>query len=125
MKRFAIALALAALAASPAAAAAPAPAPQPALSAQGVDVREFIQQIARLTDMTFIVDARVKGTVSAPAETPASRDELFDLLVSTLRASGLVATPSVGGAYRISPAPEQVRRTSAHNQFLSDGTLRL
>lgn len=124
MNRLAIVLALTVLAAGPVA-AAPANEPQAVLNARDMDIQVFIQQVARMTDMTFIVDPRVHGTVPAIAEAPASKEALFDLFVSTLRANGVAAVPSVGGAYRIFPADDQVERTSARNALMSDGTLRL
>jgi general secretion pathway protein D len=127
MKRFAIALSLTVLAAGPVAAetAVPSGPAQPASEAQDMDIRLFIQEVARLTDMTFIVDQRVRGVVPATRFGPASRDEILDLFVSTLRASGVEAVPSVGGAYRIFPARDPVQRTSARNGRGSDGAVRL
>ena len=111
MKRLAIALALVVL---PAAAAADEPATVSAEATLGeIDIHEFIQSVARVTDLTFIVDPRVGGTVSATRPAPAARDELLDFFIDTLRASGVSAVPSVGGAYRIFPAQDSVRRTSA------------
>ena len=115
MKRFAVLLSLAILAAGPVA-AAPTAVVQSVVVSQDVDVRDFIEEVARLTDMTFIVDQRVQGTVSATPFGPASRDEILDIFVATLRANGVDAVPSIGGAYRIVPAKEQVRRTSARNE---------
>ena len=112
MKRFLVALTFAALVGGPAAAAT-APVAQPVASVRDMDIHAFIQQVARLTDMTFIVDSRVSGTVAAPDAEQVAKDELLDVFVSTLRASGVSAVPSVGGAYRIFPAADQVQRTSA------------
>ncbi len=106
--RSAIGLALAAiLAAQGPLAAAPALAQSRAgqtLNVQGADIRAFIQDVARSTGRTFIVDPAVSGTVTVTSDRALSRAELFEVFLSTLRANGLVVTPTASGAYRISPA---------------------
>lgn len=74
------------------------------LNVQGADIRAFIQDVARSTGRTFIVDPAVTGTVTVTSDRPLSRSELFEVFLSTLRANGLVVTPTASGAYRISPA---------------------
>lgn len=74
-----------------------------ALNLQDADIRVFIQDVARATGRTFIIDPRVQGKVSVASQEPLSRAELFDVLMSTLRANGLVAIPAGSGAYRIAP----------------------
>lgn len=74
------------------------------LNVQGADIRAFIQDVARSTGRTFIVDPAVTGTVTVTSDRPLSRSELFEVFLSTLRANGLVVTPTGSGAYRISPA---------------------
>jgi general secretion pathway protein D len=87
------------------AAAAPARAQSgQTLNVQGADIRAFIQDVARSTGRTFIVDPAVSGTVTVSSERPLSRSQLFEVFLSTLRANGLVVTPTSSGAYRISPA---------------------
>jgi general secretion pathway protein D len=82
---------------------------QPALAQQQLnlrdaDIRAFIQDAARATGRTFIIDARVAGKVSVVTDRPLSRSEYFEVFLSTLRANGFVAIPTVRGAYRIQPA---------------------
>jgi general secretion pathway protein D len=74
------------------------------LNVQGADIRAFIQDVARSTGRTFIVDSAVTGTVTVTSDRPLSRAQLFEVFLSTLRANGLVVTPTASGAYRISPA---------------------
>jgi general secretion pathway protein D len=74
------------------------------LNVQGADIRAFIQDVARMTGRTFIVDPAVSGTVTVTSERALSRSELFEVFLSTLRANGLVVTQTTSGAYRISPA---------------------
>lgn len=74
------------------------------LNVQGADIRAFIQDVARSTGRTFIVDPAVSGTVTVTSERALTRAQLFEVFLSTLRANGLVVTPTSSGAYRISPA---------------------
>ena len=74
------------------------------LNVQGADIRAFIQDVARTTGRTFIVDPGVTGTVTVTSDRQLSRAQLFEVFLSTLRANGLVVTPTQSGAYRISPA---------------------
>ena len=88
-------------AAGPLAAAAPAIAqssPRQTLNVQGADIRAFIQDIARTTGHTFIVDPRVTGNVTVTSDRALSRSELFEVFLSTLRANGLVVAPTASGA---------------------------
>jgi len=74
------------------------------LNVQGADIRAFIQDVARSTGRTFIVDPAVSGTVTVTSDRPLTRAQMFEVFLSTLRANGLVVTPTASGAYRISPA---------------------
>jgi general secretion pathway protein D len=74
------------------------------LNLQDADIRVFIQDVARTTGQTFIIDPRVQGRVSLASQTPLARDELFEVLLSTLRANGLVAAPAGSRTWRIEPA---------------------
>ena len=115
----AMALALGAPAASPAMA-------QQTLNVRDADIRAFIQDAARVTGRTFIIDNRVAGKVSVVTDRPLSRSEYFEIFLSTLRANGLVAVPAPGGAYRIQPAdgaagqPSSVGRAVNRNQFVTE-----
>lgn len=74
------------------------------LNVQGADIRAFIQDVARSTGRTFIVDPAVTGTVTVTSDRALSRAQMFEVFLSTLRANGLVVTATPSGAYRISPA---------------------
>ena len=106
LKRSAVGALAAVLAAQAPLAAAPAMAQEArqTLNVQGADIRAFIQDVARTTGRTFIVDPAVTGTVTVTSDRPLGRAQLFEVFLSTLRANGLVVTPTQSGAYRISPA---------------------
>ena len=98
MKRFRIALALALVAAPLAPASS-----QYVLNFREADIRAFIEDAARVTGRTFIIDPAVQGRVSVVTQRPLSRSEYFELFLSTLRANGMVAVPAPGGALRVQP----------------------
>ncbi|HTU13344.1 MAG TPA: type II secretion system secretin GspD [Allosphingosinicella sp.] len=96
MKRLLLALALACAPLSAAHA-------QHVLNLRDADVRAFIQDAARVTGRTFIIDPAVQGRVSVVTQRPVSTSEYFELFLSTMRANGFVAVPVRGGAFRIQP----------------------
>lgn len=107
--------------------AAPLPAfAQQTLNVRDADIRAFIQDAARVTGRTFIIDNKVQGKVSVVTDRPLSRSEYFEIFLSTLRANGLVAVPAPGGAYRIQPVdgaagqPSGVGQASNRNSFVTE-----
>jgi general secretion pathway protein D len=76
---------------------------QQALNLQMADIRAFIEDVARVTGRTFIIDPRVQGNVSISSNAAIGRDELLDVLFSALRANGLIAVPVGDSAYRVLP----------------------
>lgn len=118
--RIALALALAGVGAAPVSA-------QFVLNLRDADVRAFIEDAARVTGRTFIVDSTVQGKVSVVTQRPLSRSEYFEVFLSTLRANGLVAVPSAGGSFRIQPAATAATaggrvgpRAASANSFVTD-----
>jgi general secretion pathway protein D len=77
---------------------------QQVLNLRDADIRAFIQDAARVTGRTFVIDSRVQGKVSVVTDRALSRSEYFEVFLSTLRANGLVAVPIGNGSYRIQPA---------------------
>ncbi|MBH2000467.1 MAG: type II secretion system secretin GspD [Sphingomonadaceae bacterium] len=99
---------------------------QQTLNVRDADIRAFIQDAARVTGRTFIIDNRVQGKVSVVTDRPLSRSEYFEIFLSTLRANGLVAVPAPGGSYRIQPAdgaagqPSGVGSAANRNSFVTE-----
>jgi general secretion pathway protein D len=95
------------------------------LNLREADIRAFIQDAARVTGRTFIIDPSVQGRVSVVTERPLSRSEYFELFLSTLRASGYVAVPAAGGALRVQPiagaaASAPVGRSRGSSAFVTE-----
>lgn len=100
---------------------------QHTLNVRDADIRAFVQDAARVTGQTFIVDGRVTGKVSVVTDRPLSRSEYFEVFLSTLRANGLVAIPMRGGGYRVQPSegaatqPSRVgSKSAAPSQFVTE-----
>lgn len=100
---------------------------QQTLNVRDADIRAFIQDAARVTGRTFIIDQRVQGKVSVVTDRPLSKSEYFEVFLSTLRANGLVAIPTAGGSFRIQPSdgaaaqPGRVgARGGAQNSFVTE-----
>ncbi|MDB5669382.1 MAG: gspD [Alphaproteobacteria bacterium] len=90
------------------------------------DIRAFIQDAARVTGRTFVVDPLVQGKVSVVTQRPLSRSEYFELFLSTLRANALIAVPIEGGGFRIQPVATAVStgarlgRRGSPNNFVTE-----
>jgi general secretion pathway protein D len=76
---------------------------QTTLNVRDADIRAFIADAAKVTGRTFIIDNRVAGKVTVVTDRPLSRSEYFEVFLSTLRANGLIAVPTSGGAFRVQP----------------------
>src|SRR3546814_17355044 len=84
--------------------ATPAPASaQYTLNVRDADIRAFIQDAARITGRTFVIDGRVNGKVSVVTDRQLSRSEYFELFLATLRSHGLVHVPGPKRSYRVQP----------------------
>lgn len=100
--------------------------PQYVVNLREADVRAFIEDAARVTGRTFIIDQAVQGKVSVVTDRPLSRSEYFELFLSTLRANGLVAVPISGGAFRVQPisaaasTASRSGRRSSPNGFVTE-----
>ena len=116
-----LAIAAAFALAGAAAPTAPVRAQTQVLNVQDADIRVFIQDVAKSTGTTFIIDPRVKGTVTVASNGPLNRRELFEVFLATLRANNFVATPAGNGAYRIEPSENAARQPStAGGQFATE-----
>lgn len=88
---------------------------QYSINMREADVRAFVQDAARVTGKTFIVDSRVQTKVSIVSDRSLSRSEYFEVFLSTLRANGLVAVPMRNGGYRIQLADGAATQPSKVN----------
>ena len=70
------------------------------MATKNADIQEFVAQVARITDKTFIVDPKLKGQVNVISETPLGKQGVYELFLSVLRLQNYTAIPS-GNVIRI------------------------
>jgi general secretion pathway protein D len=126
-KRMKLGMALCLAAAAATVTASPASA-QYVVNMREADIRAFIQDAARVTGRTIVIDPAVQGRVSVVTDRSLSRSEYFELFLSTLRANGFVAVPiGRGGSLRVQPvagaassAPVRTARRASPNNFVTE-----
>jgi general secretion pathway protein D len=82
------ALLLCAMAAMPPSIAAEKSGGEAVLNFAGADIESVIKAVGHYTNMTFIIDPRVKGTINLVSEKPVTKAQAFSLLSSALRLQG-------------------------------------
>ncbi|WP_317202627.1 secretin N-terminal domain-containing protein, partial [Janthinobacterium sp.] len=99
--------AVAAAAAAPQHAAAPRAAANEdaALNFVGADIESVIKAVGHYTNINFVIDPRVKGTITLVSEKSISKTQAFALLASALRLQGF-AVVSGDGYAKVVPEAE-------------------
>ncbi|MBC7453526.1 MAG: type II secretion system secretin GspD, partial [Massilia sp.] len=94
-----------------------APEEQAALNFVGADIESVIKAVGHYTGMTFIIDPRVKGTLTLQSERTISKSQAFSLLTSALRLQGYAVVTGDGYAKvvpeaeaKLQASPTQVGR---------------
>jgi general secretion pathway protein D len=64
----------------------------------GADVDSVIKAVGQYTNITFVIDPRVKGTINLVSEKPVSKAQAFQMLSSALRLQGYAVVMSDGYA---------------------------
>ncbi|OON60057.1 type II secretion system protein GspD [Massilia sp. KIM] len=83
-----------------------------ALSFVNADIESVIKAIGHYTGMTFIIDPRVKGTLTLQSEKSLSKAEAFRLLTSALRLQGFAVVTSGDGYAKVVPEAEAKLQSS-------------
>ena len=67
------------------------------------DLEAVVRAIGQFTGRSFVIDPRVKGTMTLVTERPVSRRQAYEELLSALRLQGftLVESPDAGGVARV------------------------
>ena len=86
---------------------------------RNVDLVLVIESVSRLVGKNFIIDPRVRGSVTLIAAEPVSGDSLYDILLTILHVYGYTAVPSEQ-AIRILPA--QVAQNFAPSEPPTDAS---
>jgi len=70
------------------------------MTAKNADIHEFVSQVAEITGKTFVIDPRLKGSVTVISDSPMDKDGVYALFLSVLRLHNFTAVPS-GDVVRI------------------------
>src|SRR5450830_1505343 len=65
-----------------------APGDEAALNFVGADIESVIKAVGHYTNINFVIDPRVKGTITLVSEKSISKTQAFGLLASALRLQG-------------------------------------
>lgn len=91
-----------------------------ALNFVGADIESVIKAIGHYTNITFVIDPRVKGTLTVVSENPVTKSQAFSLLTSALRLQGFAVVSGDGFAKvvpeadaKLQAAPTQVGSSQA------------
>ncbi|HEX6590895.1 MAG TPA: type II secretion system secretin GspD, partial [Moraxellaceae bacterium] len=66
------------------------------------DITALVSEVAEVTGKNFVVDPRVKGTITVISSKPLNASELYELFLGVLSVNGFAAVPS-GSAVKIVP----------------------
>jgi general secretion pathway protein D len=69
-----------------------------ALNFVGADIESVIKAVGHYTNITFVIDPRVKGTLTLVSEKSISKAQAFNLLTSALRLQGFAVVSGDGYA---------------------------
>ena len=72
------------------------------------DIRSLISTVSLQTGKNFIVDPRVKATVTVISATPVTKDKLYELFLSVLAVRGFATIPA-GDIIKIVPTAAGVQ----------------
>jgi len=69
------------------------------------DLEAVVRAVGQFTGRTFVIDPRVKGTLTLVTERPVTRQQAFEELLSALRLQGftMVESSEAGGVARVLP----------------------
>ena len=81
------------------------PADEAALNFVGADIESVIKAVGHYTNITFLIDPRVKGTLTLVSEKSITKSQAFSLLASALRLQGY-AIVSGDGYAKVVPEAE-------------------
>lgn len=76
------------------------------LNFQGADVQAVVKAVSQMTGRNFLMDPRVKGTVTIISSKPVSRANAYQIFLSALKAQGFTAVEGPGTLVRIVPTGE-------------------
>jgi general secretion pathway protein D len=83
-----------------------------ALSFVNADIESVIKAVGHYTGMTFIIDPRVKGTLTLVSEKSLTKSQAFGLLTSALRLQGFAVVTTGEGYAKVVPEADAKLQSS-------------
>jgi general secretion pathway protein D len=74
------------------------------LDMRGVDIREFIHTISKMTNKTIITDDKVRGKIDIQSPTPLTEDELYEVFLVQLGINGYSVVDAGSNILKVIPA---------------------
>ncbi|NVM76049.1 general secretion pathway protein D [Duganella sp. SG902] len=103
-----------------------------ALNFVGADIESVIKAVGHYTNITFVIDPRVKGTLTVVSEKPVTKSQAFSLLTSALRLQGYAVVSGDGFAKvvpeadaKLQASPTQIDGTQARGDQIVSQIFRL
>ena len=103
-----------------------------ALNFVGADIESVIKAVGHYTNITFVIDPRVKGTLTVVSEKPVTKSQAFSLLTSALRLQGYAVVSGDGYAKvvpeadaKLQAGPTQIDSTQAKGDQIVSQIFRL
>lgn len=102
-------------------------APRYAVDFENTELSEFIDSVGHITGHTFILDPRVKGTLSVRSNEPLSADQVYQVFLAQLRAQGFAVVELPDGQLKVVPdqaarlEPVPVEISTPNSQSPHDG----
>ncbi len=85
-----------------------------ALNFVGADIEAVIKAVGHYTNINFVVDPRVKGTITLVSEKTISKTQAFSLLTSALRLQGYAVVTADGYAKVVPEAEAKLQSVPTH-----------
>jgi len=77
---------------------------------KNADIRAFIEFVSGFSGKNFLVDNRVKGSVTIVSPTPIDEEQAYDVFLSVLEVNGF-ATVDSGSVIKIVPRAESKQKS--------------
>lgn len=86
---------------------------------ENTEIDLFIESVGRITGTNFVIDPRVRGTLTVRSAQPLAADDVYALALAQLRANGYAAVELDDGSVKI--LPDQAARTEPLPVEVDDG----
>jgi general secretion pathway protein D len=86
---------------------------------ENTEIDLFIESVGRITGTNFVIDPRVRGTLTVRSAQPLAADDVYALALAQLRVNGYAAVELDDGSVKI--LPDQAARTEPLPVEVDDG----